>query len=219
MDVVIFGCSPLASLAWYVLTHDSPHEVIGFTVNAPYCTEERFHGLPLVPFEDLERVFPPEKAALLIPLGGRDMNGLRRDRYFEAKTRGYDFISYVSARASVWPDLQLGENCMIFDGAVVQPFARIGNNCMIRSGACISHHAVVEDHCFAAVHAVVGGGVTIGERCFLGLNATIRDGVQIAPRCFIAAGAVVTQDTGENGLYLGVPAKRSPTPASEIQCW
>jgi sugar O-acyltransferase (sialic acid O-acetyltransferase NeuD family) len=219
MDVVIFGCAEHTSLAWYVLTHDSQHKVKGFTVNKSYCTEKTFHDLPLVPFEELERTFPPDEVALLIPLGARDMNGLRKARYLEAKERGYRFISYISTRASVWPDLKIGENCMIFDGAAVQPFAEIGNNCSIRSGALIAHHTVLKDHCFVAAHAVVAGGCSVGECSFLGLNSTIRDGIKIAPRCFIAAGAVVTRDTGENGLYMGVPAKRSKTPVHEIKAW
>ena len=54
-DVVIFGAAEFASLAWYVLTHDSPHRVVGFTADREFCRGESLLDLPLVPFDELER--------------------------------------------------------------------------------------------------------------------------------------------------------------------
>jgi sugar O-acyltransferase (sialic acid O-acetyltransferase NeuD family) len=210
--VVIFGAEQFASLSWYVLTHDSPHEVVGFTVDAAWCHTSTLHDLPVVPFEHLEQYFPPQEYTLLISLGWIRCNGLRADKYAEAKSRGYSFVTYVSSRALVWPDLQVGENSMIYEGANVQPFARIGSNCVLRNGCNIAHHAVIGDHVFLAAHAVVAGRATVGERCFLGLNSTIRDGVSVAPGCVVAAGALITADTEPDGLYVGVPARRHPLP-------
>jgi sugar O-acyltransferase (sialic acid O-acetyltransferase NeuD family) len=213
MDVVIFGLGPFASLLWYVLGHDSPHRVVAFTADRAYCAEPRLHGLPVVPFEDLEAAFPPSQARLLLALGGGNANRLRAARFKEASARGYGFASYISARAMVWPDLQVGDGCLLFEGCMVHPFARIGSNCVLRSGSHVSHHAVVGDHCFLAAHSVLAGGASLGQRCFLGLNSSVRDGVKVAERCLVAAGAAVTADTTENGVYMGVPAKRHATPA------
>lgn len=86
----------------------------------------------------------------------------------------------------------------------------------MRTGALVSHHARISDHCFIAAHAVVAGNTFIGERCVVGLNSTVRDGVSVTERCLVAAGAVITKDTLPGGVYMGVPAKRSPVPAEEI---
>ena len=51
---------------------------------------------------------------------------------------------------------------------------------------------------------------------FLGLGAVVRDGVTVAERCLVGAGAVVTRDTEPNGVYTGVPAKRGPRLADEL---
>ncbi len=133
----------------------------------------------------------------------------RIDRYLQAKAKGYGFATYVSSRAVVWPDLEIGENGIIFEGAIVQPFARIGVNTIIRSGCHISHHVTVADHCFLAPQACLAGSVHVGERCFIGVNATVRDGVRLGEGGFIAAGAVVTKDTEPDGLYMGTPARLS----------
>ena len=219
MDIVIFGAGYIASTVWQFITHDSPHRVLGFTVDGDYCNEKLFNGLPLVPFEDLEREFPPNRVAMLVALGGRNINGLRASRYHSAKARGYGFVNYVATRAMVWPGIEIGENCIICNGAIIDPFARIGNNCLLRSGSIVAHHSIVGDHCFIAAHAVVAGGVHVGERCFLGLNSTIRDGITRAPKCFIAAGAVVTADTIENSVYVGVPARRWDVMADQYEAF
>lgn len=215
-DVVIFGLGQQSSLAWYVFTHDSPHRVVGFTVDGDHRTRDSFHDLPVVAFEALAQTFPPSACVLSLPMGWRGMNALRAEKMAQARALGYGFASYVSSRALVWPDLRIGENCMIHDGAIVQPFAHIGDNCVIRAGALVSHHAVVGDHCFIAARAVIAGGAAVGERCVLGLSSTIRDGRKVAPRCFVGAGAVVVADTEENGVYIGVPAKRQAQAADEL---
>jgi sugar O-acyltransferase (sialic acid O-acetyltransferase NeuD family) len=206
--VVIFGNRSLASLAWYCLTHDSQHRVAGFTVDAAYCHTPLHEGLAVVPFEILESVFPPDAHLLLIALGTTRINGLRRERYEQAKARGYQFASYISSRASVWPDLQIGENCLIFEHAVIQPFATIGSNVIIRAGANIGHHCMVESHCFIATEATFGGNANIGEQTFIGLGAIVRDGLRIAERTLVGAGAVVITDTEADGVYIGNPAQR-----------
>ncbi len=208
MKVIIFGVQQLSELAYYCLTHDSPDEVVAFTVNQDFINNDKLYGLPVVPFETLEEIYPPDQYRMLIPLGSRDANKFRADRYHQAKEKGYQFISYVSTKAHIWPDLSMGENCMIYEGAIVQPFAKIGDNVIIRSGSHISHHCKIGDHCFIAARAALAGAVTIGGYSFIGVNATIRDDINIAKGNFIGAGSVVVKNTEEDSLYMGVPAKR-----------
>lgn len=214
-QIVIYGIGQLSSLAWYCLSHDSKYEVVAFTVDGNYLDQKAHHRLPVVPFEDIDNTHPPDRYGILIPVGYRNVNGFRKSRYEMAKRKGYRFATYVSSRASVWPDLSIGENSMIYEQAVIQPFAKIGNNTIIRSGAHVSHHAIIGDHCFVAAHAVVAGNVEVQQCCFLGLNSTIRDNIIVAPRCIVAAGALVLKSTTENGLYVGLPAIRANTAASD----
>src|SRR5947209_16813894 len=191
MKVVIFGNGAFASLAWFVLTNDSEHEVAGFSVDRDYCREGSLHALPVVPFEEVALHFPPDVFGMIAPLGFLHLNGLRKAKHECGKSLGYRFISYISSKSITWPDLVVAENSMIFEGAIMQPFAQLGAGVIVRAGACIGHHCTIGDYCFIAAGAVIGGRARVGPRCLVGLNATIRDGVCIAPRCVIAAGAVV----------------------------
>jgi sugar O-acyltransferase (sialic acid O-acetyltransferase NeuD family) len=216
--VVIFGNSTFASLAWYCLTHDSPWQVEAFTVDRTYLQNPTHEGLPVVAFEDLPSVYPPSEIRLLIPLGYMKINGLRRERYTQAKALGYRFVSYISSRASVWPDLQVGENSLIYEHAIIQPFARLGDNVIVRSGAHISHHCVVGSHSFIAAGACFGGNATTAEQVFVGLGSILRDGIHLAERSFIGAGAVVVADTEADGVYLGNPARKIAKSALDVTC-
>ncbi|HXE50515.1 MAG TPA: acetyltransferase [Ramlibacter sp.] len=207
--IIIFGNLRSASLAWYCLSHDSSYKIAGFTVDEAYMASSQFEGLPLVPFESLESHYPPGDYRLLIPMGYQRINGVRRARYEQAKQRGYSFASYVSSRASVWPDLQIGDNVLIYEHAIVQPFARIGSNCIIRSGAHVSHHCVVADHAFVGAEAAMGGAGHVGEQAFVGVGAVVIDRIRIAERTFIGAGAVLVQDTLADGVYVGNPAHKT----------
>lgn len=210
MDVVVFGAGRFASMMWYLLTHDSAHRVVGFTADRAFCDGGTLHGLPVLPFDALESTFPPARVGMLMAVGAgdQDVNGVRSDRFLDARRRGYRFVTYVSSRALVWPDLIVGEGTVLMDGAKVNPFATIGENCVIGSGCHVSHHAVVGDHCYFAPHAVVAGSSRIGARCFLGTAAAVRDSVQVGERCLLAAGSVVTRDCEPDGVYMGVPARR-----------
>ncbi|MEO8655541.1 MAG: acetyltransferase [Ramlibacter sp.] len=214
--VVIFGNLRSAALARYCLTHDTALRVEAFTVDAAYAKAAEHEGLPLVAFEELESRYKPEDCQLLIPMGYQGINGVRRARYERAKARGYSFANYVSSRASVWPDLVVGENVLIYEHAILQPFCRIGSNCIIRSGALVSHHCAVADHAFVAAEAVMGGGTSVGEQAFVGLAAVLRDGIRVAPRSFIGAGAVIVADTECDGAYVGNPARRLGKTALEM---
>lgn len=211
MDVVVFGLGWLSQLAAYVLAHDSPWRPVAFTVHERFASAGALAGLPVAAFERLEQTHPPERCALIVPLGWRHMGGLRADVVRQRRAKGYRCASYVSSRALTWPDLDHGDNCMIYEGTVVQPYTRLDEGCIVRAGVTLSHDVVVGAYSFVAAGAVVGGRAEIGEHCVVGLGSTVCTGVRVAPRCFIVAGAVVTADTLPDGVYRGNPARRSPT--------
>jgi sugar O-acyltransferase (sialic acid O-acetyltransferase NeuD family) len=199
--IVLFGNGVLARTFHAFLTLDGSYDVVATTVDGDHVGGQSALDLPNVAFEDVTSSYPPDDFDMFIGLGYLRMNTVRRDRYEQAKAMGYRLISHVSRRASTWPDLQVGDNCLILDGAIVHPFVSIGNDCIIWSGAHIGHGSTVADHCFIASRAALSGDVTVGERAFLGTNCTIRDGIAIAPASAIGAGVVITRDTAPGGIY------------------
>ncbi|MBA7653695.1 UDP-3-O-(3-hydroxymyristoyl)glucosamine N-acyltransferase [subsurface metagenome] len=215
--VVIFGTGEIASVAHFYLTHDSSYEVVAFTVDKEFIKEHQFLELPIVPFEEIEKTYPPDKFRMFVPISYRNVNKLRAEKYYQAKEKGYQLISYISSKATTWPGLVVGDNCFIFENNVIQPFVRIGNNVILWSGNHIGHHTVIKDHCFIASHVVISGSVTIEPYCFLGVNATIRDGIIIARECVIGAGSLILKDTAEREVYRGMRTKPFLSDSSHLK--
>jgi sugar O-acyltransferase (sialic acid O-acetyltransferase NeuD family) len=216
MRVVIFGTNRLASLTWSMLRAESSHEVAGFTVDASFLRERELHGLPVVPFEQLEDRFAPAETAIAVALGWHSTTGIRESRRRAAVSRGYRSVSFVSPRAITYADLSIGEDSLVFAGTIIEPFGRIGSSVTIRAGCMLSHDVTVGDNCYIAPRACLAGRVTVGRGCFIGVGATISPYVTVAEGCFIAAGAHVQSDTKPGGVYEGVPARRRSIPASRM---
>ncbi len=207
--VVIFGLRDFASLAHFYLEHDSEHEVVAFSVTRKYLPEERtFEGLPVVPFEEVENIYGPSEFHFFAPMSHRKMNRVRESVYHQIKEKGYQLISYVSSKATVFPSAQIGENCFILEDNTIQPFTPIGNNVMMWSGNHIGHHGTIKDHVLFTSHVVLSGHCIVDPYCFFGVNSTIRDFTHIAEGSLIAMGACVTKDTEPWGVYSGLPAKK-----------
>ena len=205
--IVIVGDGETAELAYEYFTYDSPYEVAAFCVEKDYAKKDQLCGLPVVFFEDIEKLFGPESYKAFVAISYTQLNRVRTRLYRETKRKGYSLASYISSKAFVWRNAEIGENCFIFENNVIQYAVRIGNNVVLWSGNHIGHQTIIKDNSFISSHVVVSGYCEVGENCFLGVNSCIANNVKIARDCIIGMGAVVHKDTEERKVYVGNPAK------------
>lgn len=213
-SLVVIGAGEFAQIACEYFEHDSDYDVVAFSVEREYLTQPVLADRPVVAFETLEAHYPPADVDVFVAIPASQLNRLRKRLYLDAKNKGYRLASYVSTRAFVWRNVELGENTFIFEGNVIQPFVRIGNNCILWSGNHVGHRTVVHDHVFIASHAVISGYCEIGEGSFIGVNATFNDHVKVALDNVIGAGALVTRNTEPGRIYVGSPAHALPDKSS-----
>jgi sugar O-acyltransferase (sialic acid O-acetyltransferase NeuD family) len=204
--VVLFGTSEGSKLVHFALSRDPSYEVAAFTVDRAYIKEEKFCGLPLIPFEEVEAVYPPGDYKMMVAIYANEMNRVRAEKYNQAKEKGYTLISYIHPQAIVAPDLVIGDNCFISEGAICRPCLTIGNDVIVMAGAFIGHYAVIKDHCFIGNRAVVMGAVIMESFCVIGPNATILEDVTLGRECLIGGGAVIQKNTQEKEVYRANPA-------------
>src|SRR5688500_6847537 len=101
--IVIFGIQDFAELAHFYLENDSEHEVVAFCVNEKYLPESKhFRGLPVVAYENVENVYPPSDYKFFAPMSPQRMNRVREEIYNNLKGKGYELISYVSSKATIF---------------------------------------------------------------------------------------------------------------------
>lgn len=205
--LVIFGAAEIASLAKYYFDHDSDYEVVAFTVDDSYCESDTFEGLPLIPWSQVDKRFPPSDFNMHVALSYMKLNQFRQEKYEQAKAANYNLVSYVSTKSVTWPDLSIGDNCFILENQTIQPTCKIGNNVMLWSGNHIGHGTEIDDHAYLASHVVVSGHCKIGKRCFIGVNATLRDFLTIGDDCFITMDASIIKDMQSGSVAFGNQAE------------
>ena len=212
-QIVVFGVGQWAELAHFYFTHDSPHEVVGFTVDREYLPER-----PL-PRPSGDRVrgasrhrFAPAEYAMFVPISFKRMSHARAERLEAAKAKGYEVVSYVSSKATTFPDFACGENCFILEDNTIQPYVKIGRNVVMWSGNHIGHHTTIEDHVMITSQVVISGACTIGEHSFFGVNATVRDETVVGRETIVGAGTAIMSDTEPFSVYKvkGTEPRRLP---------
>ncbi|WP_323024128.1 acetyltransferase [Castellaniella sp.] len=207
--LVIFGVGETAHLAYEYFTHDSNYDISAFAVDPEYMKEKIFCGLPVLSLSEVNDKYPPAFHKGFVAVSSGKLNRDRKSMVFKIKNLGYELISYVSSRAFVWPNVEIGENCFILEGNTLQPFTKIGNNVVLWSGNHIGHRSIIHDNCFISSHCVISGFCEIGESSFLGVNCTIEDGVKIGVDNFIGAGAIIRKNTNPDDFYQEDQAKKS----------
>lgn len=98
----------------------------------------------------------------------------------------------------------INKNCHFYNDETIT----IADNCKIAYDVKIltASHKIggVQQRCGETYYATVN----IEEGCWIGAGVTILPGVSIKKGCVIGAGSLVNKDCEENGLYVGIPARR-----------
>ncbi len=217
--IVIFGLGETAHLAYEYFTHDpdySDYEVVGFCADAEYIKESQFLNLPVIAMDDVVKYFPPNEYYAFASASSGQLNRVREKLFTKAKNLNYKLVSYVSSRAFVWHNVEIGENCFILEDNTLQPFTKIKDNVILWSGNHIGHQTVIESHSFISSHCVISGYCSIGKYCFMGVNASVADNIKIAKDNFIGFACAIGKNTEENGFYIGNPATQKSVPAKRF---
>lgn len=202
--LIVVGDSAFAEIAREYFDVDTQYEVVSFSVESAYLKQKQLQGLPVTPFETLELAYAPDDHEVFVAITYSQLNRLRTRLANDAKRKGYRLASYISPRAFVWRNVELGEHSFVFENNTVQPFVKIGANVVLWSGNHIGHHSIIRDNCFISSHVVISGFCEIGENSFLGVNSTLANNVTLGKDNWIGPGVMISRAT-ESGALFSVP--------------
>lgn len=163
--------------------------------------------------------------------------------------------SYVDAGATIGADTKVWHFCHVMPGAVIGERCNLGQNVVVMNGVRLGNNVKVQNNVSLYEGVELEDDVFCGPSCVftnvlnprahvsrkheyrrtlvrrgasIGANATIVCGVTLGRYAFIGAGAVVTADTPDFALMVGVPARRVgwtcqcgerlPAPAPQCRC-
>jgi sugar O-acyltransferase (sialic acid O-acetyltransferase NeuD family) len=218
--LIIIGCGGTSEVIADAFMRDSDFEVVAFAVEQAYVPSSPcFCGLPVLPYENLEKRCPASEFSFFVGIGGTALNALRRRFFTEMLAKGYIPASLLSSRASISPRASLGAHCLILENVVIHAGCRIGDNVMIFPNAYTGHHTVIEPHCFIAAGVAIAGYAHIKEKSFLGAGACIANSITVGTENFISMGARVTQSTADGIMVKSAPATVMPEAKERFLRW
>ena len=206
MNLILYGDSNYAELVKYYFESDSDYRVVAFCVDRAYKTKDEFCGLPVVAFEEIETIYSPKTHHLFAAIGYKSMR-VRQALFEKANATAFTLASYVSPKAITDESNQIGRNCMILPGAILEPFVTIESNCFINTGSTICHHSKIKAHCFLAARSLVGGYCEVGENSFLGFQSTVIQQRVLARETLVAANSLLMENSEACTMYAGSPAR------------
>ncbi len=122
---------------------------------------------------------------------------------------------YISHLASLRGNIELGDECSIFDFASIRTeselisidsFSNVQDNVSMH----VDEQYPIKIGKYVSIgHNAVVHGATIEDDCIIGMGAIVMNGARICSGSVVAAGAVVLQNSviPEGSLVLGVPGK------------
>ena len=215
-QLVIVGDSLFAEIAHEYFQHDSAYEVVGFSVEQDYIKRKTFRGLPVVPFEQLSQAMAPAHHSVFVAITYLKLNRVRTRLMDAARARGFTLASYVSSRAFVWPNVEVGEHCFIFEDNTLQPFVRVGRNCVLWSGNHVGHHSSIGNNVFVSSHVVISGSVRVGDNCFIGVNSTLVNDITVGENAWLGPHVVITRDVEPDTVWRPAKSERRSGSARQM---
>jgi len=204
--IIIYGNGSFAKLMSYYFSVDSQYEVVAFTVDSPFVTNESCYGLPLIAFENIEKIYPVSDYLMFVAIGYKNMRN-REILFKNAKDKGYELVNYISSKAITYPDLSIGENNVVMADVNIEPFVSISKNNIFWSKTLICHNSIIGNHNYFSPNSILSGNVIIKDLCFFGTKSSVIDGITINNESFLVSGSVLLKDTTPHTRYIGNPAK------------
>lgn len=207
-EVILFGSTNLATMLYYDAAGRDDFKIACLAVEKAYLRGRTEHlGLPVVVFEEVQDLFPPDEYDMMVLFHGQPRVRERGEKFALAKGRGYLLRNYVSRGADVTPDLTMGENNIIQRGAHVGFGGTMGHDNLIRQMVYLGHEFQIGSHNTFVAGSIIGGNCRIGDHCFFGLGAIVLNWSTIASDSFIGAGSTVIKNTEPFSKNVGNPSR------------
>ena len=210
INLLIHGTGSQGKLLFSEMQYDSEYCVTAFVCDDKYYSSADFMGKPVFKLSQIEQHFSPDDIKV-ISAGTYSSLRERYNSYLNIKNKGYKFINFISKKAIVAQDIDLGENNIIYGGVYLDYFGKMGNCNIIRPNTYIGHNFDIRNGVYIAPGCNIAGYSTIEDLSFIGIGSTIIERKTIRKETLIGASSLVTKDTEPYSLYVGSPAKKIKT--------
>lgn len=189
--LIIVGIGDLAKDVSFFVNRYKLFQIVGYSVNKQYLTNEQFMDCPVYPLENLEAYVDKNEVKIFVAISW--FNYLNRDRknaFLYLKDKGFSFANLISPKADVLTD-DIGEGNWICDYAYLDFSSKIGSNCILRNHTYLAHYASLGDHVAVIAKASIGGGAVVKNQSYIGMCAVVFNNVVVGEKCLVGGATIV----------------------------
>ena len=206
--VLILGAGGLGRAIHEAFVSRGDYEVIGFLDDGK---RGNFCELPVLgSIRDAVAMAEKHKATHVIVALGFHYQTQRQNIFANLSAAKLSFANAIHRDAKMARDVKLGRGIFIGMNVSINAGAIIGDNSVIWTGAIIEHDNKIGKNVFMATGAMTAGYVVIEDNVFVGMGAKIAK-AHIGANATIGAGSLVLGDVEANTYVKGIPAKFSAT--------
>lgn len=206
--VIVYGSANLSKMLFYDAVDREDFQISCFTVEKNYLKDrDKQLGLPLVAFEEIEYLFPPDEYDMIALFHGIPRMRERADKYSLVKRKGYKLRNYISHMADITPEISMGDNNVILGYTHIGIGGTMSDNNLIRQNVYLGHDFKLGNNNTIVPGCTIGGQCEIKNNCFIGLGVTIIDHTIIAEETLIGAGSTVIRNTEPFSKNIGNPSR------------
>ena len=199
--VIVFGTGDFSDIVSYVLDKVNHCEICGYTINENYISENKYQNKPLMPFEKIEKICPPEDYDIVLGFIGKKMFGQRMEIFFQIKEKGYKIPNVIHKSACVDTE-KIGEGNIIMQNVSIEHHSIVGSGNIIWPNVVLPHHNVLGDFNNLAPSVSLSGYSKIQDHCFLGNNSCVNNHVCVQSYAYVGAGAYAAKDVPEQHVLV-----------------
>jgi sugar O-acyltransferase (sialic acid O-acetyltransferase NeuD family) len=206
--VIVYGSRMLAEMLYYDSLRHPDFKIEAFVQDESYLDESGYYlGLPQVGLKSVTEYYPTCSYDMIVLTASyHDMRN-RETLYNKAKALGYSLRNYISPSSLVSPDVEMGENNLIFEQVFLGARGHMGSCNTIRQQVYIGHDFTLRNNIVITPGCKIGGNCTIDKNCYIGLGATIINDIMISEESLVGAGSVVLKNTEPFSKNVGNPSR------------
>lgn len=202
-NLIIVGTGDFAELwLYYLQQHFREYTVKAFAVDRAYIRRDSLQGIPVVPFESITQTHPPEWYDVLVAIGYKRMNDIRKEKILQCLTMGYNLPNFVHPTAWMEEDVRLGRGNLILEGAVLAHGVCLGDGNILWNAVHLSHETRMRDFNYLSPGVILAGKSQVGCNCFFGVSSAVRGNRLVSDYTVVGAGAYINEATEPYGVYL-----------------
>ena len=127
------------------------------------------------------------------------------DGYGYRKEKEAYYHTHHFGGVRIGDNVDIGSNTCIDKGSMSDTV--IGCGSKIDNLCHIAHNVRIGNGVMVVAGAVIAGSAEIGDNAYIAPGAIVRNQISVGQGSLIGMGGVLTEDAGENYVYMGVPAK------------